>query len=370
MKMPLEFYSPESFGFLSILALPHLAWGRALLLWGLIVYLRGKRVRSGLLNGCIWLLLGFMQPLTVVTAWTVQAVHLMGWSLWIFKGGNSKWKDWRNGIIRVLFSVLVSAPLVLYNFAAFQIDPFLRRWQARNLIPSPPTGDYLLAYAVVLPLVAAGLWAWRNSLTVEKLLPISWMVAFPFLAYAPYNLQRRLPEGIWVTLCVLAIAGLEIMPKRWRIPLRLGLALAFMSTLLLYLSAIAGIVRPSVPVFRPYAETQAMDFLSQRVEKNAVVLAAYDTSTVLPTRAPVHVLIGHGPESLDLEKVQPRVEKFFSSGTKNDRENLLSEFSVAYVFYGPIERTLGDWDPGSADFLSEIYQDGEYAIYRVEGLSK
>ncbi len=34
--MPLEFYSPETFGFLSLYGLPHLALGRACLLWGIV----------------------------------------------------------------------------------------------------------------------------------------------------------------------------------------------------------------------------------------------------------------------------------------------------------------------------------------------
>jgi len=38
--MPLEFYSPETFGFLQYYGIPHLALGRADMLWGLMAYLR------------------------------------------------------------------------------------------------------------------------------------------------------------------------------------------------------------------------------------------------------------------------------------------------------------------------------------------
>ena len=39
-SLPLEFYSPETFGFLSLFGIPHLALARATILWSLVIYLR------------------------------------------------------------------------------------------------------------------------------------------------------------------------------------------------------------------------------------------------------------------------------------------------------------------------------------------
>lgn len=366
MRMPLEFYSPETFGFLSIFAIPHLAWGRALLLWGLLRHLNGHSRRDGVWVGFYWIGLGLMQPLTVVSAWAVQGSHLAGWALWNWRG-NRGWRDWRSALERTIISGLVSSPLVLYNLLSFQFDPFLRKWQSRNLIPSPPPGDYLLAFAIVLPFVIAGLWSWRKAWSVERVLPAAWLVVFPFLAYAPHNLQRRLPEGIWVALCVLAMSGLAVLggsrARRWG----LLLGTAFLSTLLLYSGTLLGVMSPGMPLFRPIGEVMAMDALARQVPNDSVVLAAYDTSNVLPTRARVRVLIGHGPESLDLEEIQPRVEAFFAPETsRDDRFALIDEFGVGYIFYGPQERALGKWEPGQQDGFTEIYNANDYIIYQVK----
>ncbi|MDH5506803.1 MAG: hypothetical protein OEZ02_06245, partial [Anaerolineae bacterium] len=83
-SLPLDFYSPESFGFLSIFGLPHLALARAFLLWGLAKYLaplpsQPKAAfmdRPAVHAGLLWFLLAFMQPLTVVIAWGVLSAHL------------------------------------------------------------------------------------------------------------------------------------------------------------------------------------------------------------------------------------------------------------------------------------------------------
>jgi hypothetical protein len=295
----------------------------------------------------------------------------VGWAGWIAWRKSGGWGDWRKAFLRAAVSGLISTPLVLYNFLAFQFDPFLNRWQNRNLIPSPPAGDYLLAYAIILPFVVVGIWAWRKKMTVSGILPLAWLAVFPLLVYAPHNLQRRLPEGIWVALCVLAMAGLAVLPQRWNKPLRLGLALAFVSSLLLFSAALRGVSSPNKPLFRPTAETEAMEALNRQAPKNAIVLAAYDTSSVLPTRAAVRVLIGHGPESLGLEQIQPRVEAFFATEMSDrEREALLSEFGVSFIFFGPNERTLGGWKPEQAEFLRVVYQEGAYTIYHVEGVNK
>jgi hypothetical protein len=367
MGLPLEFYSPETFGFIALLALPHLAWGRALLLWGLVLLLRGGP-RAGLRAGLCWLALGLMQPLTIVSAWAVQAAYLAAWAGWIAWKRVWHWPEWRDAFRRAAAAVVVSAPLVLYNLLAFQLDPFLIRWQARNLIPSPPPGDYLLAYGLLLPLAVLGAWSWRKVLTPARLLPLAWVAVFPLLAYAPHNLQRRLPEGVWAALCVLAVTGMAASSRRWRRLLLLPAGLSFVTTLALFAGALQTTVAPSARLFTPAAETRAMAALYDAASRGAVVLAAYDTSTVLPARAGVRVLIGHGPESLDLEAIRPRVQAFFSpDDTDETRRMLLEDFGVGYVFFGPLERSLGGWDPRQAGFLEEVYRDGEYAVYHVKG---
>ena len=65
--LPLEFYSPETFGFLALFGLPHLAMARAFLLWGLYKFLSpNAEMRSGIIGGLFWLGMSFFQPLTVV----------------------------------------------------------------------------------------------------------------------------------------------------------------------------------------------------------------------------------------------------------------------------------------------------------------
>jgi hypothetical protein len=39
--------------------------------------------------------------------------------------------------------------------------------------------------------------------------------------------------------------------------------------------------------------------------------------------------------------------------------------SAPYLFYGPVERTLGDFQPATRSYLEEVFTNGRYAIYEV-----
>jgi hypothetical protein len=155
------------------------------------------------------------------------------------------------------------------------------------------------------------------------------------LAYAPFSLQRRLIEGIWVGLVALALSALD--GKNIRVSLRqlIPLTLVFPSTLFLLVGGISAVAQPTEPLFLPVGEIEVFRYMEANALPNAVVLAAYETSNALPAWAPVQVLIGHGPESADMKTLSPRVANFYQSATSDfERLELLDSFNISYVFWG------------------------------------
>jgi hypothetical protein len=380
-RFPLEFYSPETFGFLSFFGMPHLAAARALLLWGLMLYLDPQkklgRINRGVAGGIAWLALGFFQPLTVAIGWVVLVVHLafLGALRWLRNRQTNlaEWDDWVRYCHKAIIVGAISAPIVLYTLISFWLDPFLSGWSAQNLIQSPPPIDYLLAYGLVLPFALLSIKRVLINFPLKGPLLVGWLFVLPFLAYAPFNLQRRLLEGGWITICVLAFVFLHRWQVLGRILAVIILVVAIFPAMIMVIGRTVDIERISEPVYQPAERISAFQYFNEHAEVGDVVLAAYTTSNALPAWAPMRVIIGLGPESVGLAELRPRVERFYLFDTTDrERVELLYEMKVRYVFWGPEEANLGDapeksWQPLTAGYLQKVYSQDDYHIFEVQG---
>jgi hypothetical protein len=364
--VPPEFYSPEAFGFLAFFGIPHLLLARAALLLGLSAYLDAAgRQTWGWRAGFAWLSLVLIQPLAVASAAAALGAHALALI------GRFPASEWRSGLSRWLKagapSLLLPAPVVLYLAAAYVRDPMLQAWARQNVLPSPPLWHYLLAYLPLLPL--AGLGAWRVLRQSEGLLLATWPLALIALAYTPVAVQRRLLEGIWVALLALAALGLERLsgPQRASRWTRAALAAVMLpSTLLLLLGGWQIALHPAEPAFRPSAETAAFGWLADHASRGSVVLTSFATGNALPAWAPARVVIGHGPETADLEGLRPMVDAFFAAGTPDAaRLMLLEDQQVDFVLFGSGGQAPGAWDPSGSAFLEPVYAGSGYALYAV-----
>ena len=382
-SLPLDFFSPETFGFLGTFGIAHLTWARAFLLWGLRAYLLHSeggdgfpglpfsRRLSGLPPGVLWLLTGFFQPLAMVVFGAVVGFHLIG-----LLGARSLPfllpKD-DNGIIIIpylstaIWSGLVAFPFGLYVYLAFRLDPYLSAWMEQNVLPAPHLLHYLLAYGLVLPLALGGAVCLARRGNERGLFLITWAMCAPLLLTLPISAQRRLLEGEWVALVGLALVFIEAWPRIWRFGIMGLLTLSFLTSVLLVAGGMQVASLPAMPAFRPVEEVAAFQFIAERATTKTVVLSSHATGNALPAWTPVFVVIGHGPESAEYASTAQQVEAFYKMGISNqERIDLLCQFGVDFVFWGPVERKLGEWDPSSVRYLSPVFRQGVYVVFQVD----
>lgn len=386
--IPLDFYSPETFGFLSLYGIPHLALARATLLWGLLVYLKASKPGSKssyqewVKLGGLWLLTAIAQPLTALVMGFVIGLHLIALALWEiwqrYKGDVGSWRDWFHALRVAILAGLIPAPFLIYNVFTFANDPYLRIWISQNIISSPHPFHYVMAYGLCLIfLIPGSVRMLRYHPWVGKL-PVSWVLVFPLLAYIPLNIQRRLPEGVWVAIVLItmfAFEGTTLSSRESSIVLtksqslsryRYILLLALPSTLLLIAGGLLTVRYLAQPVFRSASEVAAFHFLEGISDPGDIVLTSYETGNALPAWVPVRVVSGHGPESAGSTEYLAQVKKFYQLDTlDSQRTQLLNNWSAQFVFWGPAERALGDWDPYQANYLREIYNKNGFVIFKV-----
>jgi hypothetical protein len=365
---PLELTSPEAFGFLSLFGLPHLAAARALLLLAFVWLVepapaaesKRRGVQAGLALAGAWL----FQPITVAVAWAVMAAWLAALFLRgrVRRAPNSD--SLRAGIVRALSAAAVTIPPMLYSALSFALDPVLRQWSAQNTLPSPPLWEYALSYGVLLLPALAGAWiALRED--DRWLLPAGWMAVFPLLVSLPVTIQRRLAEGFWMALIVLALLFVErkLAGRARRAAFVPGMTLLLPAAALFVGWAMLRSAIPSEPAFLPIGQVRALEWLDSTVDREAIVLSDFDAGNAVPAYTGLFAFIGHGPETLNNPEKLILVEKIFD-GAQTDAERLaiLRRTGAEYVLVGPAERErVGAGIPGCI----LIYSRGGWDIWMV-----
>ncbi len=372
--LPLDFYSPEAFGFLMVFGLPHLAAARALSLWGLRNYLihsdQKFTLRNALKTGLIWMGVWLLQPINIIITWGVVGAHLvLAWLWQTRRGGSAEWLKWRQYLKHGLGICMSSAPLVLYTFLSFRFDPSLGNWEVQNQLHSPPIHHYLLAYALLLLPAVLGVGLSLRKIPWTASLIVAWAVLAPILVYLPVSIQRRLIEGSWIAIVILALFWIENQKKAVRKWAPAWLSLSFLTTVVIYLGSLTMVWNPRMPLYRPAQEIEIFNFLAENAGENEVVLASFESSNSLPAWAAVRLVTGHGPEGYASAEMREVVGRFYGSGMNEaERAVFLREFGVDYVLWGPAERSQGDWDPRQTAYLAPAIEIGPYLLLRQNSL--
>jgi hypothetical protein len=371
LGLPLDFYSPEAFAFHALFSLPHLALAEALLLWAILFLWVGwerQQVRYAVLAGLA--LLG----MTVIAAFYIATAAAVIGAGWLLRGWRQKQaadRRWAEGGLAAL-ALAIATPVPLYNVYVFMTNPVFKAWAEQNLVLSPSPVHYLLAFGLLAVFAALGARAeWRRD-SDRSLLLIGWCAVVPLLVYIPFNLQRRFSLGVQVPLSILAALGLwqlldnrRTVLRRWRIVSVGVVGLLSLSNFFILTSAGWEVSQQSPPIFHLGAEVDAADWLGAHLAPDQVVLAAYQTGNYLPTRMPARVFIGLSTETANLETKDSLLHRFFGAGDDAFRRQLLEDYNVTYVFYGPFERALGSFSPAAVSYLRLVYDNGPVQIYQV-----
>jgi hypothetical protein len=368
--LPPDFWIPEAFMFLVLYNLPHLALAQSLLLWSLLWTLQGSEKRDlqrGLLGGLAAFGMTWIVPFYAGVLAVAMGAYLV---LLILR--RRCIPRWELGLM-VLVGLFV-LPAVIYNAWVFTANPAFRIWAAQKSNPSPHPLHYLLGYAWLL---VPAVWGAKSVIQGEvahgarneglQLLPLLWAMGSICLAYVPFVSQRRMIVLMQVFLALLAAPCLYTWfgKKRWM--LVTYVALASLSNLLLVVGSLEPIRQQKTPIYRPAAEIAALEWLDVHADLGETVLASYQVGNVVPAWTDLRVFAGHGPETLHSAEKRDALMQFFDPTTDDAwRQALLRDFGLDYVFHGPQERELGDWDPSTAQYLAPIYGEGVYTIYEVK----
>ncbi len=369
---PMDFWLLDGFTYLAVLVTPHFCATTGLLLAIFLLLLRqpqGPDWREVGLAVLASLALGLIHPYGLLLA---DLLPLLYWGIETLRTRRVVWR----GLIAIAAMGVAQAPLVTYDLWVFRTQPIFAAWADQNVTLSPPPEIYLWGYGILLGLAAIGIVARMRHGDKVLIFPLLWIGLVAVLVYLPWNLQRRFLEGIQVPLGLLAGVGLAEgllpqpegdRPARWRW-LALALVPALMAMSNLYMTTgltMAAAMRPPA-MFWDAGLLAGVDWLGQSSTWDETVLSSFEVGSLIPARIGHRVVLGHGIETKDPEEKQRATDRFFAAATSDDeRRELLTRYGIAYIFYSPFERKLGDFDPAQADYLTQVYTNPNVSIYRV-----
>jgi hypothetical protein len=109
-----------------------------------------------------------------------------------------------------------------------------------------------------------------------------------------------------------------------------------------------------------------MLWLKQNTSEESVVLSTYENSYLIPAFAQRAVYFGHWGPTADAANKMMRLRWFFEISTSETRGIFLKNNKIDYLFFMPGGQTTAIFDPAQDDYLENVYQNSEVAIYKVE----
>lgn len=250
---PLDLYLGEASNAIAMLALPHVALGRACLLGGLLAVIRAEEAGRTLSFAALWwLLAALLVPFHPVVAGGILA----GW-------GILRWVETRHFPVSLArsgaFALLPGVVWMALMLISTTGSPVYESWQVQNHLKLTGLLPLLVGYGVSLVLGIGGAWLALRHGRARRALLLGWTISALVLPWMPISVSLRLIEGLFFPLVVLAMDAVEWLSRpwqpRWQKAARVGwLALVVPSPLLLVIGSTAlalyGAIRPIYPATR------------------------------------------------------------------------------------------------------------------------
>jgi hypothetical protein len=375
---PIDLWVPEAFVPYSLFANPHFPLAMALMLaiLQLVVWPQNSGVKKctgdrcvtlSLLAGLAALTLALILPFALLTVWAVLAIYL----IWLYVTHHCL--PWLQ-IWPTLGVAIFSAPIIIYDYWVSTTNPILVGWGAQNVTPAPPVLDLALGYGLVGLLAVVGI-IWiivhrRLNPALVEWLVLLWAITTIVLVYLPFDLQRRLINGLHIPLCILAAIGLS----RWLSNSRLKLShrrlitnsvvtVGALGTLLVWSLPLIGILTPPTTsettalFFLREKEIVTLNWLRENSTPDDVVLASPRLGMFVPGQTGARAFYGHPFETIEAEAKKEEVEAFYRG------EIEAVSLPVDFIIYGPSEQALGQ--PKNLTRYPAVFSNKDVVVYKA-----
>jgi len=377
----------EPNSFFGILSTPHLI-GSALYGVSFILVLQGEvkgQLRYAVAAGLFALFIGWQHAYDLILVYGILGGY-----------GLLKWARDQRLPVYLLKSGLIVGALscspAIYSVMLTSLDPVWKGVLAQYDNAGVFTPNLLLLPILMGPAFLLALFTALKDNPVRlsgvddrALFLKTWFWVNFLLIYLPTNYQIKMLNGWQIPIALLATRGLfdDVVPgvekfvraRRWNWEgdsLRRAAAVALVAVVLptnLYLWAwrFVDLRRHDYPYYLHADEIAALKWLDGNTHSDDVVLSSLTIGQYVPALTGTRAFLAHWAQTLDFYGKSRMVDEFFAPGTSDHRrQEILQQYSVDYIFYGPAEQALGGYDPGPSPLFESVFTSPSVRVYRVK----
>jgi hypothetical protein len=383
---PLDVYIAEGNTFLCILGYPHFIFAAAFIVGAFTLLWQGyqkQQLRYAVLAGVVALILGLHHAYDLIILYGVWGAFFL--LMWLRERRFPKHLFWSEVILG-----LISFGPGLYAVYLTSADPLWDEVLAQFANAGVYTPDpFHLLILFGLPLAIAAL-TWTGLVPLGKLdgqslFICAWFGVGFLLNYIPTDFQIHMLNSWQVPMMILVMRGIRnymglalsewLSSRRWawspeRISRCLMILLVVMvlpTNLYLWAWRFVELRRHDYPYYLYRDEVEALNWLDENANPADVVLSSITVGQYVPAVSGNTAFLAHWAQTVDFYDKTERVERFFDVTTPEDeRIDTLRSFNITYVFYGPAERALGEYDPGESSLFAEVFSSPHVKLYAVQ----
>ncbi len=261
----------------------------------------------------------------------------------------------------------------MYQYFTIKSDPILSIWNLQNVTTTPTITNLIFGLSpLLIGSVILFLLIYSKKIVIPKpvILLICWIIFSIAMGYFPFNLQRRFLVGIYLPLSVVfwyllsTYTSNKGKPINKLLPISI-LVISVISNLIVFAGSSNALINQDPLFFIKSEVNQAVDWMDTNIDQKSVILANEKIGLEIPALGNYRVVYGHPFESLNAEKTQQMIEKFWENQLSNDSAiNFLKENNVDYIFCELAES--GHECPEVTKTYETVYKRGNIVIFQVQ----
>lgn len=372
--LPVDEWVAEAFPFLSMLCSPHFIFSWSLLIASLTLsYLafRSGSVRTAVMGGLAFLALTSYHPYYAVTVMAVNVFAIICESF--FSG--FRLRPWK--MLSIIS--LIALPAIGYQAWTFLGTMNGTLYGSQSVLLTPPVAHILLGFGGSLLAASIALVFWRRfdwkGEADGRRFVVVWFLVTLVLIYIPVAFQRRLLEGWFFPMVMLATPVLLWVWKKLLAMKHAVIAVPAGITIfaLVFLPASASAFIRTVQAYRLGEEpfyfgadvASGLEWVRERTPDDARVLGGGTSGNNVLGWGERAVFVGHWALTLDPEEKVRLAEDWYKGGDDKGRCSFLYKHGITNVWLGTEERGMApEFLPPSC--IEEVFVSGNVTIYGLK----